>query len=164
MSVAEVEKVKEILKNFENSSAELYNIPAVKKYFGFYISKSKFILFNLVASILVAICYHHKLFSSEKCLISMPDSASLAFRSPENCEFCRNVDKIERVSNLSPAEFERNFAYNGKPVIVLDATANWTAIDVFSYYYFKDLHQMTHFTSEESNCQFFPVRMNGVFT
>lgn len=90
----------------------------------------------------------------------MPDTISRAFRSPEDCTFCRNIDRIERVSNLSPQEFERKYAYNGKPVIVSDATANWTAMNVFNFQYFKDIYKMTQYSSRESNCQFFPVKIN----
>lgn len=60
----------------------------------------------------------------------MPDDLSKVFRPPEKCDFCYDVNKVVRISNISPKEFEEKFAYTGVPVIVTDATQNWTALEV----------------------------------
>lgn len=54
------------------------------------------------------------------------------FRPPENCEFCKQVKHMERVRDISVEEFTERYAYSGRPVIVEDATKNWTALEVTS--------------------------------
>lgn len=40
------------------------------------------------------------------------------------------IDHIARVSAISPQEFAERYAYSATPVIVEDATKNWTALEV----------------------------------
>lgn len=65
-----------------------------------------------------------------QCVIYMPLDLNKAFRKPENCDFCKNVETAVRIYNVSPDEFEENYAYKGGPVLVADATVNWTAMEV----------------------------------
>lgn len=60
----------------------------------------------------------------------MPRDLGKVFRPEEKCDFCANVISVNRVSNLSPGEFENEYAYSGKPVVITDATKNWTATEV----------------------------------
>lgn len=60
----------------------------------------------------------------------MPQIMRYSFRPPENCNFCQNVDHIARVSAITPQEFAEHYAYSATPVIVEDATHNWTALEV----------------------------------
>lgn len=46
-----------------------------------------------------------------------------------------------------------SYAYSGKPVVISDAMANWTAPMVFSFSFFKTLYD-----GEEASCQFFPYK------
>ena len=46
-----------------------------------------------------------------------------------------------------------SFAYTGRPVVIVDGAANWTAMKEFSFSFFKDLYQR-----QRSNCQFFPYQ------
>lgn len=88
----------------------------------------------------------------------MPDELRKAFRLPTTCDFCRNVKSVPRVSNIDPDDFEKNFAYNGGPVIVTDATTNWTALEVFDYWYFQEVYDNQSSSNERWNCQFFPYK------
>lgn len=88
----------------------------------------------------------------------MPHSFSLAFRPLQSCNFCRDVKEVPIVSNISPDEFERRFAYSSAPVIVKDATQNWTATEVFTYDYFRDLYLDAFEFSNKASCQFFPYK------
>lgn len=88
----------------------------------------------------------------------MPPSVSFAFRPLQSCVFCRDVKEIPIVTNLSPEDFERRFAYSGAPVIVKDATQNWTATEVFTYDYFRNLYLNAFDYSSKANCQFFPYK------
>lgn len=60
----------------------------------------------------------------------MPPDLNKAFRKPENCNFCKNVQTAVKLYNVSPDEFEETYAYKGGPVLVSDATVNWTALEV----------------------------------
>ena len=66
----------------------------------------------------------------------MPQLLRYAFRPAENCNFCQNVVQVERVRQISPQVFAEKYAYNAKPVIVEDATQNWTALEVRSWHSF----------------------------
>lgn len=72
-------------------------------------------------------------------MVELPRDIRGAFRPPENCNFCENVKEIEQVTNISPREFERKYAYSGVPVIVKDATVNWTALTVIKLQQFVKL-------------------------
>lgn len=107
----------------------------------------------------------------------MPDDLQKLFRPPENCRFCRGVKEALRLQNVSPDEFEDSYAYSGGPVIVTDATSNWTALEVsstgrishfypfsishfqiFDYWYFRDIYQNSTQKWKIANCQFFPYK------
>lgn len=53
-----------------------------------------------------------------------------------------------------------SYAYSGRPVIVKDALANWTAVDVFSYEFFSELYtkESNALASRSQRCQFFPYK------
>lgn len=98
-----------------------------------------------------------KIFSSDsKCLVRFPDTLSRTFRPLQSCDFCKHVAKIDSIYNISPDVFEELYAYNGHPVIVKDATANWTALHKFSFNFFKDLYLNAN--SSKTSCQFFPYK------
>ena len=67
----------------------------------------------------------------------MPQLLRYAFRPVENCDFCQNVVLVERVSQISPQVFAEKYAYSAKPVIVEDATQNWTALEVSNWQLFS---------------------------
>lgn len=156
MTSENVKKLEEILKKAEKLNIDIQKLDAVQKRSWLQIKNWKITLCLTFGCVFIALLYHRKLFSDNKCLISMPNTLSHAFRSPENCNFCRNVTQVMRVANISPDEFETNFAYNGKPVIVTDATVNWTATEVFDFWYFKDVYAQSD--EEQMNCQFFPYK------
>lgn len=143
------------MKKVEKSNTR--RLPAAENGSKLHVSMFKRILFTSIAIGILAFAYSQNwLNSGGKCLIAMPNSLSHAFRPPEDCGFCRNVSQVNRISNISPEEFEKYYAYSGKPVVVSDATTNWTALDVFDFWYFKDVYDSSD--SDQMNCQFFPVR------
>lgn len=73
-----------------------------------------------------------------------------------DCGFCRDVDSFDVRQSLSSEEFEHRYAYSGRPVKVSDGAINWTAVDVFDYWYFKEIYDDFEANNEEFNCQFFP--------
>ena len=96
----------------------------------------------------------------EDCVIGMPEFVTDVFRPPVECDFCKNITEVDRVSNISPAEFEELYAYTGVPVIIEDGTFNWTAPEVFSFDFFKEIYKegSQALENQERHCQFFPYK------
>ncbi|KAK7114488.1 uncharacterized protein [Littorina saxatilis] len=96
----------------------------------------------------------------EKCVIRTPDVITDLFRPPVDCSFCQNVTEAERLHSLLPEDFEDFYAYSGRPVVVVDATKNWSALETFSFQFFQGIYSegSTALKSVESRCQFFPYK------
>lgn len=94
----------------------------------------------------------------EMCTIEMPTFVQNMFMPPIDCSHCVNLTEILRVSDLSPRVFEETFAYSGIPIIVTDATDNWSAKEIFSYDYFKNIYgkDSPALSNFKPDCQFFP--------
>lgn len=89
----------------------------------------------------------------------MPSSASSIFRKPEDCGFCENVRQIDKIKNISAGDFANNYISTGKPVVITDGARGWTALETFSFDFFKDLYTSSdHEEPTQSNCQFFPYK------
>lgn len=101
---------------------------------------------------------------TDNCIIPFSEYILDFLRPPVNCEFCRDVKGFDRVKNLSQDDFVKIYAYSGRPVIVTDATLNWTASQQFSFDFFKKLYKKNSpvFNDDSSNrdCQFFPYKTN----
>lgn len=67
-----------------------------------------------------------------------------------------------RFGNLSREDFVHNHAYSAKPIVVERAADGWSAMEVFSYDYFKDLYQKTPGSLDDDNIkgQFFSYSSN----
>lgn len=81
-------------------------------------------------------------------------------RPPTNCAMCRNLYEVPVEYNISVEDFSTKYAYTTVPVLIKDATRNWTAMDKFSYDFFKELYVNTTdaFEITEEDCQFFPYK------
>ncbi|GIY12431.1 cupin_8 domain-containing protein [Caerostris darwini] len=116
-----------------------------------------------VAAMLAKVWYHFRDYDieNEMCVLNMPPEMQNMFMPPVDCSMCRNLTEVERVTNISPHEFERRFAYSTVPVIVSDGTRNWTALKSFSFEFFQDLYfgdKEGVFWEVERECQFFPYQ------
>ncbi|KAI4483605.1 PREDICTED: uncharacterized protein LOC106790905 [Polistes canadensis] len=89
----------------------------------------------------------------DKCLVEYPVVTQKIFRPPEDCSICRDIQHIDKLSNIDPIVFEERYAYSGRPVVIMDAMTNWTAPKIFSYSFFKSLYE-----GEQAGCQFFPYK------
>ncbi|KAL5022012.1 hypothetical protein ScPMuIL_001167 [Solemya velum] len=96
----------------------------------------------------------------EQCVIGMPEKLIDVFRPPINCGFCRGITEVDHVTNISPDEFEKTYAYTGRPVVIVDGAKNWTATKEFSFEFFRNIYGEDSPVLEnvESNCQFFPYK------
>lgn len=81
-------------------------------------------------------------------------------RPPTNCEMCRNLYQVPVEYDISVDEFSSKYAYTAVPVLIKDATKTWTAMDTFSYDFFKELYVNISdaFEVTEEECQFFPYK------
>ncbi|XP_063218652.1 uncharacterized protein LOC134528915 [Bacillus rossius redtenbacheri] len=100
--------------------------------------------------------WHRLRLHDHMCTIDLPDYLVSFFRPPEACSMCRDVSQVDKISNISPQVFEKEYAYTGRPVVVTDAMSNWTAQQVFSFQFFKDVYK-DHW-QKQLGCQFFPYR------
>ena len=78
----------------------------------------------------------------EMCVVSTSQHWQMLAHPVHNCDsICRGMQGIPRPENLTPEEFLSQYAYSGRPVLIRDATSQWTALNSFSFQYFKRLFQ-----------------------
>lgn len=96
----------------------------------------------------------------ERCLLDLREKILDFFRPVTNCDICRNLHEVDRVANITPEEFEAKYAYTGRPVVITDGAKNWSAPEVFSFKYFKELYPEGSpvLKNMKENCQFFPYK------
>ena len=79
--------------------------------------------------------------TKEECALESPDFMNSVTRPIDDCSMCNyDLTHVQRISNVSQEEFLENYAYTGVPVIVTDAIANWSALNVFTFKFLKDLY------------------------
>lgn len=124
------QQLKQVLIDAETHSIDLATLPAVRTH-------AKLTRFRSAQRVLAVVCMvaavlgiPYWCMSYNDCHLNVPEAFGNAFRPPQDCGFCEEVTEVERVANIAPDEFERRYAYSGRPVIVTDATANWTAMEV----------------------------------
>ena len=81
-----------------------------------------------------------RLFAGYACLLVEVSPFGEAVNPVVNCKICEGVMGAPRLRDLSPDDFIRNYAYTSKPILVEGAVANWSALEAFSYDYFKSLY------------------------
>eukprot|EP00099_Drosophila_melanogaster_P002095 NP_001097824.1 uncharacterized protein Dmel_CG14331 [Drosophila melanogaster] len=108
--------------------------------------------------ILLGVKYYYEEMQGKNCALYLPRNLRYAFRPPENCNFCANIKNVPRLKNISPQEFEKKFAYSAAPVIISDATKNWTAVSLFNYWYFRDVYTKAKQKQHIRECQFLPYK------
>lgn len=96
----------------------------------------------------------------ERCMLHMPDTFANLFRPPIDCFFCKNITTVHRVEGIMPEEFETLYAYSGRPVVITDATKNWSALSTFSFEFFQGIYgeDSPVLKNSEASCQFFPYK------
>ncbi len=154
-----ITQMNNLLHRSRSEKVDLRTLPFIKSNLKLKLIDLKLRIFVIGVAVLILTVYTKVYLSRESCALELPFELSKAFRSPEDCNFCENVTELERIANISPDEFERKYAYTGRPVIVTDATATWTALKTFDFWYFKDLYdEARKRTDKQMNCQFFPYK------
>ncbi|KAL8618775.1 hypothetical protein ACOMHN_000203 [Nucella lapillus] len=95
---------------------------------------------------------------SMPCLVENNVLTEEIYRPKVDCSMCRDVYRVPEEINLSVDDFYRKYSFTGRPVLVKEATANWTAMTHFSFQYFRKLYKETKGSLQvvDEDCQFFP--------
>ena len=126
----------------------------------------RFWIFVILPVVLAVAFYHFDVIErlkirEEPCLLNVNEIFIELTRKPTNCSLvCEGLTEIPRVSELSKEEFVSKYAYTGRPVVVVDAAKNWSAVDRFNFTFFKELFEKNKdaYRVNEDECQFFPYR------
>lgn len=78
-----------------------------------------------------------------------------------DCAICRDISEVPVVWNMTKEEFLQKYAYSDIPVLVKNATANWTAMSTFSFWYFRDLYQEAAKRQQEEIEKYNEKQVNG---
>lgn len=148
----------EIIRQFSSEAGKTTKVPRKG------LAKWKLVFLGLVLLILVASSgyyYFGDMFDeSSPCIVDNSIFVMEAARRIADCRMCEGLRNVPKLSGLTPEVFVSDFAYSGKPLVVKDATKNWTAIQEFSYEYFRKLYSEseTALNSTDEECQFFPYQ------
>lgn len=95
-----------------------------------------------------------------RCLIGNNGFVIEISRPLVNCSICQHLESVPIEHNISADEFRQNYAYSITPVLIKDATRSWTAMETFSYDFFKKLYTETEdaLKTIKEECQFFPYK------
>lgn len=118
-----------------------------------------FALVFLILITISAVVLNGKEFSLDRCIIDNNYFLMEMTRPITDCKICENVYNFTVLQNVSKEEFSR-YAYLGHPLLVRGGCLDWSALDVFSFEFFKNLYSTTPgaFETVEDECQFFPFR------
>lgn len=77
--------------------------------------------------------------------------------------YCLNCSHLQVpvVYNMTQEYFVKHHAYNGRPVLFKGGVKHWSALETFSYDYFKEVYDeeaLLEFDNKE--CQFFGYKTN----
>ncbi|KAL3876866.1 hypothetical protein ACJMK2_034649 [Sinanodonta woodiana] len=99
-------------------------------------------------------------FRGSRCVIENNGFMVEIARPPLNCDVCRDLYTFPVEKEISQERFLEKYAYTSIPVLIKDATKNWTAMSTFSYHFFKELYSNTNGSLKlvEEECQFFPYK------
>ena len=75
------------------------------------------------------------------CVIPSPSMVVGMIQPIANCSVCQGVTEAPRLVNLSRKDFALKHAHNSRPIVVVGAAMNWSAMEVLSYEYFQRLYQ-----------------------
>lgn len=158
MASTNVQKLNEIIAKCGKNKINICDLSAIRQRQELKVSMKKYNIAVILCVVVAIIAYNGHLFLDDDCALVIPDTVTKALRLPENCDFCRDVNRVSRVENITPTEFEHLFAYDARPVIVTDAMQNWSALNKFDFWYFKDVYSNGRTSRNKWNCQFFPYK------
>ncbi|XP_074644730.1 bifunctional arginine demethylase and lysyl-hydroxylase JMJD6-A-like [Tubulanus polymorphus] len=107
--------------------------------------------------VFVTIGYCQSWFSEYECIIDQNPFVQELARPLSSCTGCTGFESVPVLRDIDPTEFMGKYAFSGLPVLIKGATVNWTASDVFSYEFFKNLYnrRQEFLRVQDEECQFF---------
>lgn len=126
-------KIRNLISRAEKNGINIVDLAVIKSHPSLtrVAAPKKYLMLGVTIAIVLTMLYlalHTR--DGDECIIEMPAELSKAFRPPERCDFCENVNEVRRIAATTPDEFEEQYAYSGVPVIITDAIQNWTALQV----------------------------------
>lgn len=118
-------------------------------------------LLGVFSAVVFFFIYDFVMFTlGERCLISNNEYTAEMSRPLVQCGMCRNLDSVPIESGISAEQFQQKYAYTSVPVLIKDATREWSAMSRFSFEFLRDLYIGTDgaLTTVEEQCQFFPYK------
>ncbi|WAQ96131.1 hypothetical protein MAR_028821 [Mya arenaria] len=123
-----------------------------------------YFVLGLISSVLAYLYKEELLEYSEmktsRCAIENNGFVQEISRPLVKCGMCEGLTHVPIEYNISSEVFREKYAYSGIPVLIKGATINWSAMDAFSFHFFKKLYTETEKALEtiEEQCQFFPYK------
>lgn len=158
--------LEEIKKEFKRGVKSQNNNTKVERKWS---SKKTFVVvFFLIPVLLACGGYYGTLFlmdhwKDEMCLLNVNEIFNEIVRKPTNCSMmCEGLNEVPRVSGLTKQTFIENYAYTGRPAVIIDAAKNWSALNTFNFEFLKALYDSNDgaYQTNEDECQFFPYKTN----
>lgn len=87
--------------------------------------------------------------TKEECALPIPELLNSILRPISDCKMCDDLLEIPIVETISKKEFLDKYAYTGVPLLVKNGASNWTAINTFSFEFFKELYSNTYQNKDE---------------
>jgi hypothetical protein len=88
--------------------------------------------------------------TQEECALPMPEFLNSITRPISNCKMCIGLKEIKNVDFISKEEFLNKYAYTAVPLVVKNAAKNWSATNVLSFQFLKNLYLNKEF--EKNKC------------
>lgn len=120
-------KLKELLGRSKKLGINIANLPAIKNHPKLFRGSRRKVLTFCIICLSISIAVYIAKSRRGNCIVTMTSDIVPVFRPILKCGFCENVHEIKRIANVTPDDFEEYYAYSGEPVVISDATTNWTA-------------------------------------
>ena len=122
--------------------------------------KIVFLLMPLLLASLVYYTFNDLFDETSPCTIDNSLFVLEAARPITDCKMCEGITEVPKLSGLTVETFVDKFAFSSKPLVVKDATTNWTAMHEFSYEYFRKLYSEAKSALNETyeECLFFQYK------
>ena len=88
--------------------------------------------------------------TQEECALPIPEFLNSITRPISDCSMCIGLKEIKSVDFISKEEFLNKYAYTAVPLVVKYAAKNWSATNVFSFQFLKNLYSLKNL--EKNKC------------
>ena len=79
--------------------------------------------------------------TKESCALEQPDVFNALLRPIDDCDMCLGLERIEHLEHITQKKFIKKYAYTSVPVVIRNALTNWTALNVLSFDFLKEVYR-----------------------